>query len=564
MVATSSVRIFIVAVIAALAANADAQTDIPSYKVPSVDFSRLFGSSNQLVDAMQHEGILSLKNIPQYAELRREFLAKAAACAVHAKDDGAEFLLHRRLRDGTQRYTISTDAGKHLDKSGFETVEACPGYQQVYQRFSRVVEDAVASVGRAIDASKALQISRRQLHKTNTARMTAHELMSESVHLDHFHAYEASRSLDGVKTKTLAELSLEMHTDNGLMIAMAAPEYFDVKPSGEVASRHTRSEDAGLLIKAANGKVVRPLLQADELVLMLGEGINTWIHTTPRLHAVTHGMQFPRGLSYAEDSHKAVRAWFGKMILLSEDHVMANTGMTYGEFANQTTRYLKDAANERGFAAIACSPHRKLQASDNSCTVRTCTLKTGGDASTMTDSCQITCNHQSATDEALCEANCDCEETNEAGNKCWMLCVPLISTDECNGEQKCNSAFKKDEIAMQCAAGVSPTTAPTTTAPTTTAPTTTEPVSASAASSAIKSASGSTGGSSATTLTYAPSTSASQSGSDAESPSGSASSFDDLDVGSKDASASQSSAAGSPLLGSVVAFGVAAIASLIL
>ncbi|TMW66718.1 hypothetical protein Poli38472_014030 [Pythium oligandrum] len=428
--------------------------ELASYDVPSVDYEHLATESHALLQAMQRDGIVALKNIPQYTALREQYLAKAASCAVQAKAQGAEFLLHRQLQDGTQRYTISTESGRRLDASGFETVETCPGYQEVYHQFSRTIEEAVSSVGRALDGTKALQIARRQLLTSN--QMTARELVDDSVHLDHFHAYEASREL------TTTDLSLAMHTDNGLLIAMTAPEYFDVAASGHVSSHETRSEDAGLIIKTAAGETVRPVLHADELVLMLGEGINQWIHTTPQLHPVTHGMQYPRGLSYVNDDHHSLRAWFGKMILLSDNHVMLNSGMTYGEYANKTTRYLMESHADEGFAAVACPPHHRLLASDNKCTLKKCSPKAGADASALTKSCQILCNHNDASDAKVCTANCDCETSSDPATKCWMLCVADVSKSECPGEQKCNDAGNHDKTAMTCVAGDS-TPAPSTT-----------------------------------------------------------------------------------------------------
>ncbi|KAJ0404076.1 hypothetical protein ATCC90586_008710 [Pythium insidiosum] len=421
----------------------------PGFAVPSFDFAQLDKTSPKLLQALQRDGIVSLKNIPKYAELRDEYLRKAAACAVHAKEHGAEFLLHRRLQDGTERYTISTESGRRLDHSGFETVETCPGYQEVYHKFSRVIEGAIASLGQALDASTPIHIKRRQRH-LGEQRMTARELMADSVHLDHFHAYEAAPR--GIASEK--ELTLGMHTDNGLMIAMSAPEYFDVQPSGEVKSRETRSDDAGLIIQTADGKTVRPSLRADELVLMLGEGINQWVSTTPKLHPVMHGMQYPRGLSYADDSHRLLRVWFGKMVLLSEDHVMHNTGMSYREYTNHTTRYLLESRSDPGFAAVACPSSRRLQASDNKCALKTCKPKAGATSPDMIHSCQVTCNHVGATDdEKLCAENCVCEESSSPATACWMLCVPHLPKSSCPGEQKCNDGFTMETLAMTCVAG---------------------------------------------------------------------------------------------------------------
>ncbi|TYZ61119.1 hypothetical protein PybrP1_005095 [[Pythium] brassicae (nom. inval.)] len=444
------------------------------FAVPSVDFPALATSATEraaLLSAMQADGILALRNVPGYAPLRAKYLATAAACAVTARDHNAEFLLHRQLADGTERYTISTESGRKLGDAGDETLAHCPGYLAVYREFSGLVEAAVAGVGTALDATRALHLA------TGTGEpLTARELMEESVHLDHFHAYQAAASGRGHALDDV-QLSLEMHTDNGLLIAMSAPEYFDVAASGEVRARQTRREDAGLFIQTAAGETVRPVLVADELVLMLGSGADQWVTARPALRPVVHGMRFPHALSYADDAtaHKLLRAWFGKMVLLNADHVMQNTGMSFGEYANRTTRYLLEAGADLDFAAAACPPTRRLQASDTKCMTKTCTLKAGADATGMPESCQVTCNHESVDDEKLCQKNCECAVQSAAGHRCWMLCVADLAADVCPGAQKCNSEYIKSKLGMSCVAG---TAAPRTPAPSTATSTIPSPSSA--------------------------------------------------------------------------------------
>jgi len=495
----------------ALCATAGASASPADYAVPSVDFSQLSGDAGnaynrELLRALQRDGILALRNVPRYAELRETYLETAAACAVAASADGAEFLLHRKLRDGTNRYTISMESGRKLGdgsaSGGDEVLSRCPAYQAAYQQFSAVVEAAVANVGSALDATQEFQV----VVEGGAATMLARKLMDESVHLDHFHAYEAVADLDSAarqlreEADVTSDLSLEMHTDNGLMIAMSAPEYFDVSPSGEVSAKQTRSEDAGLLIQTADGEVVAPLLRADELVLMLGSGIDQWIQTSPPLHPVLHGMRYPRGLSYAdgsgdEEHHKLLRAWFGKMVLLEPFQVMANTGMTYGEYANQTTRYLLERGDEKeAFAAVACPPHRQLVASDSSCSLKVCTAKSSASSSALTYSCQVTCNHDSTSDAELCDEYCDCEDASESGTTCWMLCVANLDSDVCPGTQQCNDAYTEDTLAMECVGG---TVAPSASASSASADT-------SASGSAETSTSTPTSTSTSTTATPAP------------------------------------------------------------
>ncbi|KAL4118746.1 hypothetical protein PRIC2_011068 [Phytophthora ramorum] len=457
------------------------------FRVPPVDFTQLSSAAGNthnldLLAKLQQNGIVALQNVPNYAQLRQEYLRTAANCAVQAQHKGAEFLLHRQLRDGTNRYTVSLESGHQLSDTlaqSQELLATCPEYVQIHSAFSAAVELAVASVGSALDATQKFQVVAEQ----GAVAMTARQLMDESVHLDHFHAYEAAagrRSLESDAEINVADMSLELHTDNGLLIAMSAPEYFQVSSSGELLHEETQGQDAGLFIQTADGEIVRPVLEADELILMLGSGIDDWIKTTPPLRSVLHGMRYPRTVSVVDgdkQGNKLLRSWFGKMILLDAHQVMDNTGMTFGQYANQTTRYLVQQEAEDTFGAVACPPQRHLAASDNSCSLKICSLKSSASASDLTYSCQITCNHDSTSDATLCEKYCDCEDSTSSATTCWMLCVENFSSDVCPGEQKCNTASTEDKLAMTCVAGtVAPsasTTAPSTTSPSTTAPSTT-------------------------------------------------------------------------------------------
>ncbi|GMF11226.1 unnamed protein product [Phytophthora lilii] len=502
------------------------------FRVPPVDFTQLSSAAGNahnadLLAKLQANGIVALQNVPSFAALRKEYFRTAATCAVQAQRKGAEFLLHRQLRDGTNRYTVSLESGRllteTLDQSP-ELLRLCPEYAEIHAAFSAAVELAVANVGSALDATQKFHVVAEQ----GAVAMTARKLLEESVHLDHFHAYEAARNLgDGRITDAdinVADMSLELHTDNGLMIAMSAPEYFEVQTSGELQHKDTEGKDAGLFIQLANGDIVRPVLQPDELILMLGSGIDDWIKTSPPLHSVLHGMRYPRTVSVVGgdgQGNKLLRSWFGKMILLEAHQVMDNTGLTFGQYANQTTRYLvqQEAEDHQTFGAVACPPQRHLAASDNSCSLKICSLKSSASASELTYSCQITCNHDSTSDAASCEKYCDCEASTSSATTCWMLCVENFSSDVCPGEQECNNASTEDKLAMTCVGGtVAPSTASTTSSATgsTSGNTGTNPAATSAPSTAAPSTttpsttspSSTTGTSTASPTTTAPATSA--------------------------------------------------------
>jgi hypothetical protein len=383
--------------------------------------------ADDLLQALRKEGIVALKNIPDYPALREEYLREAAKCALIAGQTKADFLFHKTLIDGTQRFTISTNSGSELATAAQETADLCPDYQQKYRRFSEVVENAIQTLGAALDTT-AFTIS-------GDDASTAFDLIKSSVHLDHFHAYQASEELSSAfNGKEDHRLSLEMHIDNGMMIAMTAPKYFDVVSASEVQEKHTKSEETGLLIETSDGSIVRPLLQDEELVIMIGHGFDQWINTSPRLRAVPHGMKYPK-ISFVGE--RLLRTWFGKMVLLAPHQRMLNTGMSFAEYADQTTRYLMQDEDHSTFASIACPTGRRLMGSDSKCVVRECKEKPGKKPEVP---CSMQCNlnpkSRSGAD-VLCEENCDC--TDLAGNAtyCWMLCVFDLPQDKCELGQRC-------------------------------------------------------------------------------------------------------------------------------
>ncbi|KAJ0388593.1 hypothetical protein P43SY_011208 [Pythium insidiosum] len=77
-------------------------------------------------------------------------------------------------------------------------------------------------------------------------------MVSEAVRLDHFHAYEPSvtEASEPESAHRRLELSLPLHEDHGLFIAMTAPKFFEVTERGELSERRLSSAaGTGLMIE---------------------------------------------------------------------------------------------------------------------------------------------------------------------------------------------------------------------------------------------------------------------------------------------------------------------------
>ncbi|KAL3663208.1 hypothetical protein V7S43_011618 [Phytophthora oleae] len=292
-------------------------------------------------------------------------------------------------------------------------------------------------------------------------RISARKLVGDAKRLDHFHAYEAAQAPVPVRSSAQdieRDLSLAMHEDHGLFIAMAAPKFYSINDGG-ICERRLKSDASGLVLGAANlDEIVRPELKADELVIMMGTGASRWLQTSHHLPAVMHGMRMPEELVEAVPGQRNLRAWFGKMTLLPSYQRLLETNMDFDEFTNRTTRHLLQT-NTNDLKAIGCAGGRHLVESEGSCTFKICTVKPGVERP-PTVGCKQACNYGTEFFDAKCAKKCDCTATTTQADVCWMLCVARLPVSECALEDQECSGLK-----MICTANSTDANATTTEAP---------------------------------------------------------------------------------------------------
>ncbi|RQM24166.1 hypothetical protein B5M09_012131 [Aphanomyces astaci] len=284
----------------ALFATATARAAYPTYDIPAFDV-QVGSEASSLVAALKSTGLVALKNIPDYSTTRTAYMQAAAECVTAPHEN----VIHKRLVDGTQRRTLSTHAD--LDLVPESLTNACPDYVAALKAFNRVIDKAGVAFARALDATS-----------TSIQNHAVETVVTKGKNLEHLHAYASSA------------LSLERHTDNGLFILMSAPKFFDAASNQPVDNPDA---NAGLLV-TLNGTDFRPVQKDDELVVMVGQAFNEWGDFGHRLPAVLHAMVMPRSATPVN------RIFFGRMVLLPEDAVMANTNTTFSEYAASTKRFL--------------------------------------------------------------------------------------------------------------------------------------------------------------------------------------------------------------------------------
>ncbi|OWZ12636.1 hypothetical protein PHMEG_00014170 [Phytophthora megakarya] len=396
---------FTFACIAVVATFVDgALDDVPSFTVPSFDYGSLHEGDvpDRMLQALERGGIIAFKNIPNYANVRERFLASAVQCAVASEntDEGTRYLSTKKFHDGTRRLTLRAAAGRELMETDIDSlnamIENCPGHRELYEEFSGTVERAVNTFASALDQTKFVMGDGERY-------ISARKLIGDAKRLDHFHAYEAAVAQPSSSRRSLSvgeierDLSLDMHEDHGLFIAMAAPKFYSVDANdGKIRERRLKSAASGLVIGSMDvGQIVRPELKPDELVLMMGTGASRWLETSHHLPAVMHGMKMPEEMVWDDKAipgQRNLRAWFGKMTLLPSYQRLLQTKMDFDEFTNRTTQHVLGNGNANDdLKAIGCAGGRHLVESEGSCTFKTCTVKPGI-TNPPTVGCKQACN----------------------------------------------------------------------------------------------------------------------------------------------------------------------------
>ncbi|RHY26725.1 hypothetical protein DYB32_007341 [Aphanomyces invadans] len=385
------------AAVAFLATAVHAAAVYPTYEIPAFDV-QVGSEAPSLVAALKATGLVALKNIPDYTTTRAAYLQAAAECVSASHEN----VIHKRLIDGTQRRTLSTHADTDLIPDSL--VEACPDYVAALKKFNGVIDQAGLAFARALDASS----DSIQNHAVET-------VVTKGKNLEHLHSYAASTADDSIDDSG-NHLSLERHTDSGLFILMSAPTFFDAS-NRPVANPDT---NAGLLVML-NGTDFRPVQKDDELVVMVGQGFNEWTDLGHRFPPVLHAMVMPRS------SEPVNRLFFGRMVLLPEESIMANTNTTFQEYAASTKRFLLGQDVSTDIATFACPIHRQLQASDPSCTIGIWAPSSDSPANVTKAMCMRDCNVENnpdmQKDKERCVAN-KCVKTSEVANGgtvCWMF-----------------------------------------------------------------------------------------------------------------------------------------------
>ncbi|CCI47992.1 unnamed protein product [Albugo candida] len=203
---------------------------LPSVQIPSFDYGHLMDDETpqNMLLALERDGILALRNIPNYQRIRDAYFEIATKCVLEAKpEDSQSFVSSKTFGDGTQRATISSEAGLNLNSAGLL---------------------------RALGIAIALEKSSFEIYDQDQL-ISIREMINEATRLDHFHLYdgtenevEANPTSNHAHRLSSEELSVSLHEDRGLFIVMASPQFSRASKQGRLNSMQVEPDDRGLII----------------------------------------------------------------------------------------------------------------------------------------------------------------------------------------------------------------------------------------------------------------------------------------------------------------------------
>ena len=297
----------------------------------------------QLAESLSKTGIVSIKDIPGYANLRKSTLASLARCA-----DVADSAKTHKFSDGTVRSTFATrtipgPGGAQIIPGIQKLEEECHEFEESSSQLRSVIDKATQAFSNMLTSilfEDGGESSNETLLKTKAGYnfRTFADVVENGEHLEHFHSYYRAKDDD---ISSSAVNTIDFHTDQGLFIA-----FTPAMSTTDVGSFYIILEDGSYSSVAFND---------DDLIIMLGDGVNQFVNPHQeklgrklRLRATPHAMDM--------SVNDAARTWHGRMVLPPTDAVHEDSGETFGDLRRRMIdASLSTEGKGDNFLSIGCS-----------------------------------------------------------------------------------------------------------------------------------------------------------------------------------------------------------------
>ena len=301
-------------------------TTLRSVKLDSINFQKLSDKLTALnaMRILSTIGILKISDVPNLSEAQHDIFRSLPSCLSQTYDDPHntnDEIFETIMEDGTRRLSIGakTENGKNnnfIDNCGKSS-----------NKLQNIVDFSTRKLFEALDLSYSLSSGKSATNDHSNYIMKPYhnftDLMKKGEHIEHLHSFYNTKTKGDELTNSFEQnLSMKMHTDLGLLIAMTTG-YYSV-------SNTISDEKRGLFITLPSDEIVHfdeNDLGTSDLIIMIGKGASDWLEPKSgvRMRAVPHALLVDLG-----NDLQATRSWYGKMFQPPLDAELSQkAGLTY-------------------------------------------------------------------------------------------------------------------------------------------------------------------------------------------------------------------------------------------
>jgi len=320
------------------------------------------------LDALTDVGLVAIKDIPNYGAVKDRAFA-----TIHGCTSTSHKVETQKYADGTVRQTLATHTvpgpggAKAIFGPDEKVAEGCADFVDANVPLRDLVGEVTQAfadrLGFAYSSStpdeEPILATEAGVHKFHTIS----DIVKNGEHLEHFHSYQR----DGIDAATGAKKTsktirvretIEYHVDQGIFLAFVP---------GMIASTKDKrihpiesSSSGGFYIKQKDGTQVKVNFDADDLVFMLGDGVNQYINPhisnnskdgdRPRLlRAAPHALIMP------DHQDNKARVWHGRMVLPPPGAVHPTHGKTFAELRRLMIESVNSKDRQDEHLSVGCS-----------------------------------------------------------------------------------------------------------------------------------------------------------------------------------------------------------------
>jgi hypothetical protein len=284
---------------------------------------------DSFMEALRTVGMVSITNVPGWRAMKEATLS----WDLHRCSSGSVAKVHQ-FPDGTVRRTLATHTlpGGYQHKFAFDpaaAAAACETFAESSDTFRKTVDGVVGAFAARLSSVLQTQVQGQHAPLLTTEDhypfATLADVVENGEHLEHFHSYQSIRSpqdQDTTKSQTI-----EMHTDQGLLLAFTPGRMVHNKPSNQGALT------TGFYIKLQDGTLAMVDFDThDDIVILLGDGVNQYVnHHLPLQHALR---ATPHALTLPQHSQDEARVWYGRMVLPPSTAIHPQHNRTFQDIRN--------------------------------------------------------------------------------------------------------------------------------------------------------------------------------------------------------------------------------------